>query len=70
MANIKQMLQGDVLRRVLMYYVLLVSLMMFVGGWISVGSWQDAVANILFLPVVLFIFMTWRSYRKGLKTEA
>ncbi len=53
------------LSKILLYYSLLLSTLMFVGGWYSAkGNFSTILSNILFLPIVVYLWLAFWKAKK------
>ncbi len=54
------------LSKILLYYSLVLSTLMFIGGWYAAkGNFSTILSNILFLPIVIYLWTAlWKSRKE------
>jgi len=55
------------LKNVLLYYSVILSTILIIGGFWTARSGKEIVSNLLFLPIVVFLWLTLIKYRKDRK---
>ena len=51
-------------KNVLLYYSVILSTILIIGGFWTARSGKEIVSNLLFLPIVVFLWLTLIKYRK------
>jgi len=64
MATKSKNLVWRVIKRVLLYYSVLVGTILIIGGFWTARSGKEIVSNVIFLPVVIFLWLTLIEKRK------
>lgn len=54
-------------KNVLLYYSVILSTILIIGGFWTARSGKEIVSNLLFLPIVVFLWLTLIKYRKDRK---
>lgn len=54
-------------KNVLLYYSVIFSTILIIGGFWTAMSGKEIVSNLLFLPIVVFLWLTLIKYRKDRK---
>lgn len=54
-------------KSILLYYSVILSTILIIGGFWTARSGREIVSNLLFLPVVVFLWLTLIKYRKDRK---
>ena len=54
-------------KNVLLYYSVILSTILIIGGFWTARSGREIVSNLLFLPVVVFLWLTLIKYRRDRK---
>ena len=55
------------LYKILLYYSAFLSTILIIGGFYTVRSTKEIISNLLFLPIVVFLWLTLIKYRKDRK---
>ncbi len=53
--------------KILLYYSVLLSTILIIGGFYTAKSGKEIISNFLFLPIVVFLWMVLIGYRKDRK---
>jgi len=65
--NMRFKLPKPNLYKILLYYSTFLATILIIGGFWTARSGKEIVSNLLFLPVVVFLWLTLIKYRKDRK---
>ncbi|MFN3302043.1 MAG: hypothetical protein ACK413_03400 [Patescibacteria group bacterium] len=56
-------------KSILLYYSAIFSAILIIGGFYSAHSIKEIISNLLFLPIVIFLWITLIQHRQQVKNE-
>ncbi len=59
----------NIILKILLYYSTILSTILIIGGFYTARSEKEIISNLLFLPVVVFLWIVLIKYRKDRKSK-